>query len=154
NPMAVIAGNQLPAGNALDQQAELYSQTHEIPSGLARSPGTIVAIINRAAQLHPDQNLGTNQARFKADQAALGKLQTNFDQVTAFENTAVKNLDVFLKQAKKLVDTGSPVLNTPLRAINEKVLGSSEQTAVNAARTTALTEISKVLNSANASGVL
>lgn len=90
----------------------------------------------------------------QADVASLKKMQTNFDNVTAFENTAGKNLDTFLKTAKGVIDSGSPLINSPLRSVSDRMAGSDKQAAFNAARATALTEISKVLNSSNASGVL
>jgi hypothetical protein len=90
----------------------------------------------------------------QADIASLKKMQTNFDNVTAFENTAGKNLDTFLKTAKGVIDSGSPLINSPLRSVSDRMAGSDKQAAFNAARATALTEISKVLNSSNASGVL
>lgn len=154
NPMAVIAGNMLPQGNALDQQAELYSQTHEIPSGLSRSPGTIAAIINRAAQLHPDQNLAGNQAEYAAGKESLKALQKTFNQVTAFENTAIKNLDQVAEAGKKIPQLTTQFANTPVRSINSKVLGTPEMARFRTALLTAQTEAAKVLSSANATGVL
>lgn len=90
----------------------------------------------------------------QADVGSLKKLQSNFDSVSAFENTAGKNLDTFLQTAKGVVDSGSPLINSPLRRVSGQMAGSDKQAAFNAARTTALTEIAKVLNSSNASGVL
>lgn len=141
---------------ATDQAAERYSTTGQLPpmgrgaAGLAQTR----KIINRAAELHPGQNLTANSAEYKANQQSLQKIQTNFDQVTAFENTAGKNLDQFLSTAKKVVDSGSPWITKPLRTIDQKALGDADLAAFNAARVTALTEIAKVLNSSNASGVL
>ncbi len=86
--------------------------------------------------------------------ASLESLQKNADQVSAFENTAGKNLDVFLRTAQPILDSGSPWINKPLRAVDVGALGSADQAAFNAARVTAVTEIAKVLNSSNASGVL
>ncbi len=95
------------------------------------------------------------KAGVQADAASLKKLQTNYDSVTAFENTAGKNLDTFLKTAKDVVDTGSPFLNTPVRMVTSQMVGSEKMAAFNAARQTAVSEIGKVLSSANAgSGVV
>jgi len=141
---------------AFDQQAEKYFTTGQLPplgrgiSGIALNR----AIMNRAAELHPDASLAGNEAAFAANKSSLQKLQSNFDQVTAFENTAGKNLDQFLATAKNVIDSGSPVINRPLRSLSASAVGSANQAAFDAARTTALTEISKVLNSSNASGVL
>src|SRR5207248_2453410 len=96
SPAALTLNNMLGKageGSALDQAAERYSQTNELPAGFARSPGTTAAIIKRSAELHPDQNLSANKATFAADTAALKKVQTTFDQMNAFEGTALKNLD-------------------------------------------------------------
>jgi len=154
NPMSVIAGNMLPAGNALDQQAELYSQTHEMPPGISRSPGTTAAIIKRAAELHPDQNLAANQADFKAGQEALKKLQVTFNQVNAFENTALKNLDQVAKAGEKIPELKGRLANIAVRSINAKMIGTPEMARFRTALLTAQTEAAKVLSSANASGVL
>lgn len=95
------------------------------------------------------------KAGVQADASSLKKLQTNYDSVTAFENTAGKNLDTFLKTAKDVVDTGSPFLNTPVRMVTSQMVGSEKMAAFNAARQTAVSEIGKVLSSANAgSGVV
>jgi hypothetical protein len=154
NPIAVIAGNMLPPGTALDQQAELYAQTHEMPPALTRSPGTVAAIIKRAAELHPEQNLAMNQAEYKANQAALTNVQKTFDMVTSFENTAIKNLDQVIKAGQKIPDLGARFANIPVRSIDSKVLGTPEMARFRAALLTAKNEAARVLTTANASGVL
>jgi hypothetical protein len=157
SPMAVVMGNQLGkggAGSALDQAAEAYSQDHSLPAGFSRSPGTTAAIIQRSAELHPDQNLMANKATFGADSAALKKVQGTFDQVSAFENTAVKNLDLYVQKAEAIPDIGVKFANVPLRAITGGMIGEKNYAAMQAARQTAATEAAKVLGSATASGVL
>jgi hypothetical protein len=153
-PAAMVMGNLLPQGDAMDQLAENFSQTGNLPPGLARSPGTTMAIIKRAAELHPDQNLASNKASFKANQQSLGSLQKNFDQVSAFESTAQKNLDLFLEKLKAIPDLGVKFANIPLRKIDDKMIGSDNYQAMKAAQQTAAAETAKVLSSANASGVL
>jgi len=140
---------------AFDQAAEKYFTTGQLPP-LGRGVSGVSlnrALMNRAAEIHPEGNLASNEAAFAANKSSLTKLQSNFDQVTAFENTAGKNLDTFLATAKRVVDFGSPLVDRPLREAAQ-LAGGTDQAAFNAARTTALTEISKVLNSSNASGVL
>ena len=151
---------QMAAGGGLkdearDQAAEKYYTTGVLPPGGRGAAGLAQGrlIMNRAAELHPGGNLAANSAEYKANADSLKKLQGNFDQVSAFENTAGKNLDLFLNQAQKVVDTGIPLINIPARMVTGK-MGGPNQAAFDAARTTALTEIAKVLNSSNASGVL
>lgn len=159
-PFAMVMGNQLGGAQnsqALDFVANNYRQTGQMPPELTRSPGTITAVIQRAAQLDAQNGgsgIASNKTTLAADADSLKFLQKNYDNVTAFENTAGKNLDQFLSTAKSVVDSGSPLLNTPLRNISDKMAGSDKIAAFNAARVVGLTEIAKVLNSSNASGVL
>lgn len=138
---------------AKQMAAQNYTQTGALPTGL-RSPAMSAQVLNQAAS-GPNgiPNIAANKMNYKADSGSLAALQKNFDQVTAFENTAGKNLDVFLNQAQKVVDSGNPMINRPLRTIVGS-MGGTDQAAFDTARTTALTEIAKVLNSSNASGVL
>jgi hypothetical protein len=76
------------------------------------------------------------------------------DSLTAFESTAGKNLDQFLRLAAKVPDTGVPWLNTPLRVLTASMVGSENQAAFNAARDVALREIARVTNDPKLSGVL
>lgn len=155
--LAPTATFNLQAGLLSDQAKQMaaqnYQQTGQLPAGM-RSPAMGAQILNQAAAGGP-VNIAGNKATYQANADSLKSMQKNFDNVTAFENTAGKNLDQFLGAAKKMVDTGSPFLNTPVRMLNDKMIGSENMAAVNAARTTALTEIAKVLSSANAgSGVV
>lgn len=141
---------------ARDKMAEMFATTGQMPTlGQGKNAAQMRSvIINRAADLYPDVQFATNGAVFQANKASLGAIQKQFDAVNAFEETAGKNLDTFLKTAGKVVDTGSPWINKPLRAIDSKLLGSADQAAFNAARQTAVTEIGKVLSSASGNGVL
>lgn len=149
----------LQAGLLNDQAkqmaAQTYTQTGQLPQGM-RSPAMSAQILNTAATgPNGAPNIAANKATYAADAESLKKMQSNFDNVTAFENTAGKNLDQFLSAAKSVVDSGSPLINSPLRNLSNSAVGSEKMAAFNAARTTALTEIAKVLSSANAgSGVV
>jgi hypothetical protein len=154
SPMAMVLGNQLGQGNALDQAAERYSTDGTLPSGFARSPGTLSAIIQRAAQLHPDQNIAANKATYQSDTAALKQVQKQFDTMNAFEGTALKNLDLYAQTAAKIPDLGAKFANVPLRMITGGMIGTDNMAALNAARQTASSEVAKVLSSATGSGVL
>lgn len=94
------------------------------------------------------------KAGVQADAGSLKKLQTNFDQVSAFESTAGKNLDLFVDKLSKIPDLGSKFANVPMRMIDAKMIGSDNYQAMKAAQQTAAAEAAKVLSSANASGVL
>lgn len=158
-PQAQVVVSNAAAGglkdDALDNAAEKYWSQGVLPAG-GRGPAVMAQnqkIMNRAAELHSGQSIVEGSAAFKANQASLVSLQKNVDQVDGFEKTAGKNLDVFLNQAKKVVDSGIPLINQPVRSVVGN-MGGTDQIAFNTARTTALTEIAKVLSSSNASGVL
>jgi hypothetical protein len=137
---------------ALDMAAEYYRNTGQLPS-IGRNPAAQSQIINRAGQMGP-LNLATEKAAYGANKASLAALVKSRDAVTAFETTAGKNLDLFLNQAQKIIDSGSPWINTPLRSLSGQGLGSADQAAANAARQIAVNEIAKVTGSPSLSGAL
>lgn len=157
SPMAMVMGNLLGnggSGSALDQAAQRYLESGEIPQGFGRSPGTTTAILNRAAQLDPNADIAANKVNLAANKTSLQNLQKSFDQVSAFEGTAQKNLDLFLDKLSQIPDLQVKFANIPLRRIDEHMIGSDNFQAMKAAQQTAAAEAAKVLSSANASGVL
>jgi hypothetical protein len=160
SPTAVVMNNQLGGAqnsDALDFAADNYRKTGSLPAGFARSPQTTAAIIQRAAAL--DQQAGgggvaENKALLHANTNSLTSLQKNYDQVSAFEQTAIKNMDLLQSTAKNIPDLNSRFANVPVRMLNSKMLGTEQMAAFNTALNTAQTEAAKVLNSSSASGVL
>lgn len=90
----------------------------------------------------------------KGDVKSLSALQSQRDQIGAFEKTARANLQLFLEAAAKIPDTGVPWLNSPIRELSDKIVGSTNMAAVNAARAVATNEIAKVTAGGGLSGVL
>ncbi len=84
----------------------------------------------------------------------MAALQKQRDAISSFENTALKNIDIFLDTAGKVVDTGSPLANTPVRAVTGKALGSPDQAAYDTARQVAINEVAKIISNPNLSGQL
>jgi len=155
SPMAMVMGNQLGASSpALDQAAQRYAETGVLPSGFARSPGTLTAIMNRAAELNPGTDIAGNSAVYSANKKALGDLQSQYSKVEAFEGTALKNLDLYVQKVKSIPDLGVRFANVPLRSITGTMIGEQNYAAMEAARKTAAAEVGKVLSSATGSGVL
>jgi hypothetical protein len=142
--------------DAIDQQAEKYWQTAQLPPvgrGVA-GMALVHTIMQRAHDLHPGESLAEGSSAFKANSVSLNKLQATFDQVSAFEGTALRNLDLYLDKARAVPDLGVKFANVPLRSITSSMIGAGNLAALNAARQTAATEVAKVLGSASASGVL
>ncbi len=154
-PAAAVAKQFGMSPEAFDQAAEKYYQTGTMPQ-MGRGPAGMAlqrAVMNRTAELHSGASLAAGSAEFAANKKSLGEIQPKLDQVNAFENTAVKNLDLFTSLAQKAVDSGLPILNAPLRAA-AGMLGGQDQAAFNAARQVAVNEIAKVTSSPGLSGQL
>jgi len=155
--------------DAIDMAATTYRLTGQMPSLGLGSVGLRQKILNRAAAQSKTiasgndtptsgENAGadivTQRASYTAQTGALGQLQRTRSAVGAFESTALKNLDLFTKAAEKVVDSGSPWVNQPLRTVNRGALGSADMAAYDAARQVALTEVARVVNNPNLTGVL
>lgn len=155
-PAAQVAQKFGLTPEAFDQQAEKYWTTGQLPP--TGRGGTALALnkalMNRAAELHPNGSLAANSAEFHANQKSLEKFQSQFDAVNAFESTAEKNINRLLETAKNIPDLGSRFANVPVRAISEKMLGTENMARFKADLLTAQNEAAKVLNSANMTGVL
>ena len=109
-PAADVAKQFGMTPEAFDQAAEKYYQTGTMPQmgRGAQGMGLQRAIMNRTAELHAGESLAEGSAEYAANDESLKKLQANFDAVSAFENTALKNIQLFRDQAKKVIDTGIP----------------------------------------------
>lgn len=137
---------------AVQMAAAQYRATGIMPP-VGRNRAVQKQIMDAAAAMGP-VDLASNEAAYRANQGSLTSLQKNLDSVTAFEKTAGKNLDLFLNQAKKVVDTGSPWQNAPLRTIQRNALGSADQAAYDTARQVAINEIAKVTGNPGLTGQL
>jgi len=146
--------NLTPEG--LDAVALSFAKTGQLPPmGFGKKAAELrTQIINRAAEMNPNLDLATNRASFQANEGALKQLQKQRDAIGSFEQTAKKNIDLFLEQAGKVVDTGSPMANALVRNVSGKMLGSPDVAAFNAARQVAVNEIAKITTNPNLSGQL
>lgn len=150
------AGLKLTAAGR-DAAARNYAVTGQLPPmGMGKeAAATKAAIVNRAAEMYPDLDLASNSAEYRSNRGSLVKMQAQRDAIGAFEQTAGKNIDIFLKEAGKVVDTGSPLANTAVRMVSGKMLGSENQAAYDAARQVAVNEIAKITSgSSNLGGAL
>lgn len=152
-----------PAG--LDAAALQFKRTGQLPPmGMGKEGARVRAqIINRSSTLTPADearveagglDIAANRAGYGADTASLKKLQGQRDAIGAFENTAGKNIDLYLDAAGKVVDTGSPMANSLARAVSGRMLGSPDQAKFDAARQVAINEIARITNNPNLAGTL
>jgi hypothetical protein len=141
-----------PAG--LDAAALNYAKTGLLPPLGMGDKNTRKQIINRAADLMPGLDVASAKADYAANTQSLQSLQKQRDAIGAFEQTARKNIDIFLDAAGKVVDTGSPLANSLVRQVSGKMLGSPDQAAYDAARQVAVNEIAKIVSNPTLSGTL
>lgn len=138
----------------LDAAAMMFAKTGQLPALGMGDKTTRKAIINRAAVMVPGLDVASAKADYGANQNSLKNITGTLDTLSAFEKTSGKNLDQFLALADKIPDTGVPWLNVPVRMLNDKMVGSENQAAAQAARDVALREIARVTNDPKLSGVL
>lgn len=142
--------------NREGRQLALTGESAQLGNGSAAVKARILHAKNQFARdsgLSPS-DMAVAKAAYKGDAKSLAAMVTQRDQIGSFEQTAGKNLDLFLDAASKIPDTGIPWLNTPIRDLDAKVVGSANMAAVNAAREVANNEIAKVTSGGGLGGVL
>lgn len=141
--------------DAVDLAAWQYLQTGTMPPLGMGAGGMRSAILERAAQLAKQGNINpqANAASYKADQQALNQVNRTISAVTAFENTAQRNIKIMQDAMKKVTDTGIPVLNRPLRDL-QNMTGNKDVAAFNAAVRVVIPEIARILAQPNLTGQL
>ena len=149
-------GDQPMGDDTLEMLAHQYARTGTLPPlGMGQAAvGHRMAIFKKASELYPGLDVAGQMASYGADKGSLAGVTKMSDAVEAYERTAGRNLDLMLGSVQKIIDTGSPILNKPLRAIDEKLLGSTDMAAYKAARQVAITEIARVVNNPNLVGIL
>lgn len=141
---------------AIDQASQRFALTGDMgPMGMGKAArNDRNTIKNRAAEMYQGLNPAQQISAYQANKGSLGKLQATADALQTWENTGLKNARTFLQQAQRVVDTGSPWINEPLRKIDEKAFGSSNVATYNAARGIVTPEFAKLLTNPNLTGQL
>lgn len=138
-------------------EGQKYALTGELPAFGMGGSDTKKRIIHEGDQFARNSGMSAHdmveaKAAYKGDSKALGNLKNTYGSIRVAEQTAGGNLDQFLETMKKVSDSGSPLLNMPLRAIQDKGLGSNDLAAMQAARHVATVEVGKVLSQMTGSG--
>lgn len=122
-------------------------------SGIA-GVGAKTAVVNAAFANGQNPDLSLARADRAANTTALTKLVTMKNNVVAYKKMAGANLQMAVNIGKKIVDSGSPWINIPLREVNRGALGNEDLAAWNAANQVAVNEIARVITNPNLIGVL
>lgn len=138
----------------LDAAAMMFAKTGQLPALGIGDKGTRKAIINRAAVMVPGLDVASAKADFEANRKSLDNITGTLDSLEAFSNTGKKNLQQFVDLIGKVPDTGVPWVNTPIRLLNDKMVGADYAPAVNLARSVAAREFSRIANDPKLKGAL
>jgi hypothetical protein len=133
----------------IDKYAEQFAVTGQMPQGVGagkRKNAIQEAIGKRAMELYPDVNLAENKAGYIADQKSLAKQQQLLDLTKSWEGTGKANLGVLKDVTQQMVDSGSPLLNRPLRWIYQNVGGDPSIIKFKVAHAAVVNEYAKILS--------
>lgn len=141
---------------ALDAAAHQWAMTGALPPlGVGRGAGSLkTKIMNRGAEMYANLDLPSQIAAFNAAKTSLAKRSEQLSALSAFEDTAMKNLERFLEIAETIPDSGIPWLNRPLREISDELLASPDMAAFNTARRAVIPEFARIITNPNLVGVL
>ena len=128
---------------------EIIAGNADIGPVTGRNKGIIAEI----RKLDPTFNLKLAHARYTSDTAELTKVKQQRGQISTFEKTAEKNLDIMRGLSNKVDRSGTPVINRWILAGKKGIKGDPDVAAFEAAMTTFAGEYAKIMTSATGSGV-
>jgi hypothetical protein len=139
---------------AAEMAAYGYLASEKLPALGMGASGDRIAILNAAAKLGgPNASPTLNAALNKADTAALVQNQKTVSAISAYKNTAKRNIEVLKDKAGKVIDAGFPLANAPFRSLADK-MGNRGVAEFEAARRALVPEIARILTQPNLTGVL
>jgi hypothetical protein len=152
-PATVIAGNSAST-DAIDVMAWQWLQTGQPPT---RNPSLLNRVATRVSQLQEQYDLpdpAAAGADFAADRSSLSQTTRNLDAIKAYEGMARRNIETLKTTLPKLVDTGLPILNAPVRKFMQ-MTGSPQVASFQTALRPVQTELGRILGgSSTLSGVV
>ena len=128
-------------------------------AGYRRDPKMMSVIANKRVKLMKDagitsEDVVSGRAGFKADTASLNKITPQYDAITAFENTAIRNGKILVELANKVDTTGVPVAERWIRAGRKEIGGDADVAKFNAQMNLYRAEAARILTQPNLTGVL
>ena len=100
------------------------------------------------------EDVVSGRAGFKADTASLNKITPQYDAITAFEKTAIRNGKILIELADKVDTTGIPVAERWIRAGRKAIGGDQDVAQFDAQMNLYRAEAARILTQPNLSGVL
>jgi hypothetical protein len=142
--------------DAINKIVDQIAAGDQMPAwGMGKNATAIrIKIYNRLAEKYPTLDMAQQRAIYTTERANLQRQTTQLSAIRSYKDTALKNLEVFEQAAGKVIDTGSPWINGPLRAVMKDKLGSADQAVYDAARAVVMPELARIIQNPNLTGVL
>lgn len=100
------------------------------------------------------EDVVSGRAGFKADTMSLNKITPQYDAITAFEKTAIRNGKILKELGDKVDATGVPVLERWIRSGRKVVAGDEDVAKFHAQMNLYRAEAARILTQPNLTGVL
>jgi hypothetical protein len=100
------------------------------------------------------EDVVSGRAGFKADTTSLNKITPQYDAITAFEKTAIRNGKILVELADKVDTTGVPVAERWIRSGRKAIGGDPDVAKFDAQMNLYRAEAARILTQPNLSGVL
>lgn len=162
-PPAAAAQQQAASAitpETVKQLAERYRVDGTLPSFGWGASGAIVRakILNEAASQAAAEGSTGEQERIRQVglgtlKQALGQLEKNRANVTAFENTAARNADLVLSESEKVDRLGSPAIDRWILAGKKNIAGDPGVARLDLAMRTFINEYARVTTTVTGGGV-
>lgn len=164
-PAAGPEGNKIDPNvhmtpNGLFQAAQAYIATGQMPLTARGSDPTSLAtraaVTSKVGAIAADAGVDepTLRALYKSNAGSLAQQQKAADAAAAFLATADKNSALLEQTLAKIPDTGSPLLNAPLRSLDQRALGSVDMAQFKTYLQSVQNEYAKILTQPTLSGQL
>lgn len=144
----------------IKQLAERYRVDGTLPSFGWGASGAIVRakILNEASNQAAAEGSTGEQERIRqvglgTIKQAMGQLEKNRANITAFENTAVRNADLVLQESEKVDRLGSPAIDRWIQAGKKNIAGDPQVARLDLAMRTFINEYARVTTSVTGGGV-
>lgn len=157
-PASMLGGSAIDDKSARNIAIEsLYDPN--ATTGFRRSPQIMKQITEERTKVMEEsgitpQDVVSGRAGFKADTMSLNKITPQYDAITAFENTAIRNGKILIGLADKVDTTGVPVMEKWIRAGRKSIGGDPDVSRFNAQIRLYGAEVARILTQPNLSGVL
>lgn len=100
------------------------------------------------------EDVVSGRAGFKADTMSLNKITPQYDAITAFEKTAIRNGTILKELADKVDTSGMPVIERWIRGGRKAIAGDADVAKFDAQMDLYRAEAARILTQPNLSGVL